>query len=163
MYDNGSYEVFIVGNCGGTQNYIISESTGDANPIVSIMVIYAKLRAFYRGGNNSILIDYESNLGSNETAGDNNTHIWSWRDTGKTMQARVDGGDTGTPFPYSRPPSFSSNPLSRSCLGGLLRDTFIGGWTGSIKEIIICNLLTDQRRRELENYLYNKHINPPAF
>jgi hypothetical protein len=88
----------------------------------------------------------------NDVAMDGSFKILTWKDTGSSISARVNGGTTGT-INYSRSGSMTTNLF---CIGGILRSSFVNGFSGSIKEIIISSPMSNVDSQKIEGYLANK-------
>jgi hypothetical protein len=159
LYAAGSMSLFIVG-AGAAQSdlRIISESTS-THPSASCHYMIetgpgsddSKLCMIIKNTSGSELLGH-GNL-SADNAFDGTTKILYWEDSGSVATGRVNG-NAGIDRAYTRSGTLT---MDRFALGGLLRNVFSHGFTGSFKEIITATVLSTADRQKVEGYLAHKH------
>lgn len=154
MYNNGSMEVFIVasGSAQSDTRLIGEGSSTNNNPFYGIQTgkyndTSDKQAIFIRNDTGLVAVNKTVDAG---TGFDGTFKILYWKDTGSAILTRVNGG-TAVEISYTRSGSCT---LNRFCIGGVLRDSFSFGFTGSIKEIVIIPTCTE--REKVEGYLAHK-------
>jgi hypothetical protein len=156
MYNNGSIEIFIVasGDSQDDKRFISEASSSDNDPIYAFQTTSQsptnRLAVFFRNDQYTAMMSHSPIL--NDVAMDGSFKILTWKDTGSSISARVNGGTTGT-INYSRSGSMTTNLF---CIGGILRSSFVNGFSGSIKEIIISSPMSNVDSQKIEGYLANK-------
>jgi hypothetical protein len=156
MYNNGSIEIYIVAS-GNTQNdkRLINEgSSSNNNPLYAFQITNQspqnRLAVYFRNDANTAMRSQSAIV--NDVAMDGFYKILNWKDTGSSIIASVNGGTTGS-LSYSRSGSMTTNLF---CIGGILRSSFVNGFSGSIKEIIISSPMSNVDSQKIEGYLANK-------
>ena len=158
MYNNqGGIEVFMVCKSSTTNSgtqFLLCEGGNAGTSQYSFTSSDTGVKAYIKNDNNTEWLGHASDLGTSVDIRTNSYEILSWKDSGTNMKARVNAEAGGSGSNYTRSGTIS---LDNICLGGVYRNSFAGGSEIDVKEIIICNILSDDDRYRIEGYLAHKH------